>query len=131
MNGKQILVIDDEISIRANVCRVLRMEGYTVREAEDGAAGLASVRAQRPDLILCDLMMPEMDGWQVLTTLRGDPATAAIPFVFLSASAAADSRQTGESLGADAYLVKPFRLAELLRTVAKWLDASATLELRA
>ncbi len=117
MGKKRILVIDDEASIRANVLRVLRMEGYETREAVNGALGLAAARAERPDLILCDVMMPEMDGFAVLTALRADPATASVPFIFLTASVEMDDKRFGASLGADGYLTKPFNLAELVALI--------------
>ncbi len=120
--NKQILVIDDEASIRANVQRVLRMEGYTVREAENGLVGLASARANPPDLIVCDVMMPEMDGFAVLVALRADPATASIPLIFLTASAELDDQRFGLGLGADGYLAKPFKLHELLNLIRQKLE---------
>ncbi len=121
MSNKQILVIDDEASIRANVLRVLRMEGYAVREAENGAVGLASAKANPPDLIVCDVMMPEMDGFAVLVALRADKATASIPFIFLTASAELDDKRFALDLGADGYLAKPFKLNELLSLVRQKL----------
>jgi CheY-like chemotaxis protein len=117
MSGEQILIIDDESSIRANVVRFLRLEGYAVREAANGLAGLASIGESRPDLVLCDVMMPEMDGFSVLAKLREDPLTAKIPFIFLTASVEQDDQRFGLALGANAYLSKPFNLAELLTLV--------------
>ena len=121
MSGKQILVIDDEASIRVNVMRVLRLEGYVAREAENGVAGLASARAEKPDLILCDVMMPELDGFGVLSALRADPATANIPFIFLTASVELDDKRFGLTLGANGYLAKPFSLPDLLALIKQTL----------
>ena len=122
MSGEQILVIDDDASIRANLLRFLRLEGYVVREAVNGTAGLASVAADRPVLILCDVMMPELDGFGVLGRLRTDPATATIPFIFLTASVELDDKRFGLESGAIGYLSKPFNLPELLALVKSKLD---------
>ncbi len=116
-SGKQILIIDDEDAIRANLLRFLRMEGYVVREAINGRAGLESVRESRPDLILCDVMMPELDGFAVLKSIRGDSATAAIPFIFLTASVELDDQRFGPALGDETYLAKPFNLPKLLELI--------------
>ncbi|MEO8384079.1 MAG: response regulator [Betaproteobacteria bacterium] len=122
MSGEQILIIDDEASIRANIQRFLRLEGYVVHEAMNGLSGLACVAANRPDLILCDVMMPEMDGFTVLAKLRKDADMATIPFIFLTASVEQDDQRFGLSQGADAYLAKPFNLAELLALVKRKLE---------
>ena len=122
MSGEQILIIDDEASIRTNIQRFLRLEGYVVREAVNGSSGLASAAANRPDLIICDVMMPEMDGFTVLAKLRENAESAIIPFIFLTASVEQDDQRFGLSLGADAYLAKPFNLSELLALVRRKLD---------
>lgn len=108
-----VLVIEDEAPIRDNLRRFLRLEGYAVIEAENGRAGLERALAERPDLILCDVMMPELDGFAVLRRLREEPATKSIPFFFLTASAEKDDNRLGRELGADEYVTKPFVLAEL------------------
>lgn len=122
MSGQHILVIDDEVAIRANLLRFLRLEGYQVREAENGASGLASIAANKPDLILCDVMMPDVDGFAVLAALQANPSTATIPFIFLTASVEQDDKRFGIEQGADVYLAKPFNLAELLALVKRKLD---------
>ena len=113
----RILVVEDEADIRGNVMRILRMEGFEVLEAENGRIGLDVARAHRPDLVLSDIMMPELDGYGLLEALRADPLTAATPFIFLSARADRSDRRKGMNLGADDYLGKPFSRDELMDAV--------------
>lgn len=112
-----ILVIEDETQMRRNVASILRMEGYEAHEAENGREGLALARRQRPDLIVCDVMMPELDGYGVLRALQDDPATMTIPFLFLTAKATPADVREGMNLGADDYLVKPVRRIDLLAAI--------------
>ena len=114
-----VLVIEDEAPIRRNLARLLTAEGYRVLTAPDGVNGIVIAREQLPQLILCDILMPRMDGYQVLEALRSDAGTAAIPFVFLTASADKDDRSRGLASGARDYVTKPFKLAELLAVVRK------------
>jgi DNA-binding response OmpR family regulator len=116
-----ILIIEDEAPIRANLVRFLSLEGYRVVQAENGRIGCELARCEAPDLIFCDVMMPEMDGFAVIRDLRADPATAGIPFVFLTASAEKDDIRLGVELGADDYVTKPFNIADLLALVARRL----------
>lgn len=109
----RILVIEDETSIRDNLVRFLKLEGYEVVAAPDGIAGLNKAREILPDLILCDVMMPGLDGFGVLEALRADAATAGLRFVFLTASAEKEKLEQGLALGAAAYVTKPFILPEL------------------
>jgi two-component system, sensor histidine kinase and response regulator len=113
-----ILVIEDERTIRENIAELLEYEGYTVLTAENGVEGVASARSTLPNLILCDIMMPVMDGYGVLATLRLQPATRSIPFIFLTAKTDWKSVRQGMELGADDYLVKPHSSAELLEAVS-------------
>ena len=109
----RVLVIEDEQEVRANIRRFLQLEGYEVTEAENGRLGVEAAVSGTPDLILCDLMMPELDGFSVLRELRAHPATREVAFCFLSANAGRDARREGLELGADDYLAKPFALSEL------------------
>lgn len=109
----KVLIIEDEKDIRANLRRFLRLEGHEVHEAENGRQGVDLAVAHAPDLVICDLMMPEMDGFAVLRALRAHPLTARTVFCFLTASAEKDTRQKGLASGADEYLTKPFDLADL------------------
>lgn len=112
-----ILVIEDDSAIQEAIVDILELQGFQVLSAPDGVAGVATARTQRPDLILCDIMMPFLDGYGVLARLRQYPQTATIPFIFLTArTTPADFRQ-GMQLGADDYLAKPFRPAELVAAV--------------
>lgn len=122
---KKILVIEDEPEMRRNLTTVLRYENYVPLAAENGAEGLKLARAQRPDLILCDVMMPELDGYGVLAALRSDAATAAVPFVFLTAKGEQPDIRAGMNLGADDYLTKPVTTSDLLSTIRTRLERAA------
>ncbi len=114
----KILVIEDEAPIRETIVDLLEVKDFQVLAAQDGLVGLQLAREQLPDLIICDVMMPHLDGYGVLTALRADLTTATIPFLFLTARATwADLRQ-GMALGADNYLIKPFTQKELLEAIA-------------
>src|SRR5205823_7325021 len=104
--------------MRKKLVRILEMENFAPLEAADGRAGLALARAQLPDLILCDVMMPELDGYEVLRQLRADAATAAIPFIFLTARGDRSELRAGMNLGADDYLAKPVTVDDLLAAIA-------------
>lgn len=113
----RILVIDDEDPIRANVARMLRLEGFAVVTAADGAEGIAALQAQLPDLVLCDIVMPGTDGYAVLDALRAMPGAGRVPFIFITASAHPQEREQCLRRGASAYLAKPFNLRDVLATV--------------
>ena len=115
--SKKILVIEDEPSIRNNIMLMLKVERYTATGAENGRVGLEMARSDPPDLILCDVMMPEMDGFAVLEALRAEPRLADIPFIFLTALDDRTSMRRGMNLGADDYLPKPFTRNELMEAV--------------
>jgi DNA-binding NarL/FixJ family response regulator len=113
----RILLIEDEPQMRANMKTVLEMEGFDVIAAEHGRAGLAAVHRSRPDLVLCDVMMPELDGYGVLATLRSHAATVDLPFVFLTAKGEKTDVRLGMNSGADDYLVKPVPIRDLLGAI--------------
>lgn len=115
---KRILVIDDEAKIRAHTAELLRLEGYEITEARNGREGVEKARAAVPDLIVCDITMPEMNGHRVLETLREDARTAHVPFVFLTGWGEREDLRAGMNLGADDYLVKPVVPDELLASVS-------------
>lgn len=114
---KRILVIEDEDNLRENLTEILSFEGYEIIQAENGKIGLEMALENIPDLILCDVMMPEMDGYEVLAALRENPATRLIPFILLTALAEREKMRKGMELGADDYIVKPFGISELLQSV--------------
>jgi DNA-binding response OmpR family regulator len=118
---KKILVIEDEADLRANVALFLKAEGYEVVVAENGAAGVDAAIRQSPDLIVCDIAMPEMDGFGVLFSLRENVTTSKIPFIFLTASTRTYDRKWGVELGANDYITKPFKLEQLREAIRKRL----------
>ena len=120
-----VLVIEDEEEIRANIVEVLLYEGFVVYDAPNGRRGVQLARQHLPDLIICDVMMPELDGYGVLLQLRDEPATASIPFIFLTALVDRPSLRHGMELGADDYLTKPFLPTELLVAVRTRLEKHA------
>ena len=115
---KKILVIEDERLVRDNILDCLEDGGYEVIGVDNGQVGLDWASEHKPDLILCDVMLPELDGYEVLRSLRQEPTTALLPFVFLSAKVEKAEIRHGMNLGADDYITKPFTPDELLDTVA-------------
>ncbi len=114
---KKILIIEDQAPMRRNIALMLQMEGYEVCSAENGRVGLETARRERPDLILCDVMMPELDGYAVVQALREDESFAAVPFVFLTAKSDRGDVRIGMNFGADDYLTKPVVRDDLLAAV--------------
>ena len=114
----KILVIEDEQIIRDLICELLEFEDYEVVKAENGLVGLDIADSTVPDLILCDIMMPELDGYGVLRELQHNPTTETIPFIFLTAKGTKTNVREGMELGADDYLTKPFTKAELMGAIA-------------
>jgi len=112
-----IMVIEDDASVLDNIGDILEVHGHKVRAFARGKDGLLSAQEQPPELIICDVMMPEMDGFAVLESLRQMPETASVPFVFLTARATREDMRRGMDLGADDYLTKPFTREELLSAV--------------
>ncbi len=112
-----ILLIEDTVEVREEITTLLEFEGYRVLQAENGREGIEVAQRNIPDLILCDIMMPEKDGYEVLTTLREDLSTVRIPFIFLTARARKEEIRQGMNLGADDYIPKPFTVEELVSTI--------------
>jgi DNA-binding NarL/FixJ family response regulator len=124
----KILVIEDEPQMRRNMATVLKMEGFHALDAENGRIGVETARRELPALILCDVMMPELDGYGVLAELRADPATAGIPFLFLTAKGERADLRLGMNAGADDYLTKPVDIPDLLAAVHARLERQQVIE---
>ncbi|HEY9815122.1 MAG TPA: response regulator [Candidatus Obscuribacterales bacterium] len=118
----RILVIEDEEILRSNIVDILEAEGFEVDQADNGRSGVQLAQTRSPDLVICDVMMPELDGHSVLSELRQDPTTALASFIFLTAKATAADMRQGMNLGADDYLSKPFLRTELLEAIATRLS---------
>src|SRR3954471_5592009 len=121
---KKILIIEDEPEMRRNIAALLRYSGYQPIAAENGRLGIEAARREKPDLILCDVMMPELDGYGVLQSLQQDGSLALIPFVFLTAKGDKDDLRSGMNLGADDYLTKPVANSDLVEAVEARLRRS-------
>lgn len=114
---KKVLLIEDNKDVRENTADILEISGYEVTTAEDGKIGIEKARIFRPDIILCDIMMPVMDGYSVLEELGKRSETAGIPFIFLTAKSDKSDLRKGMNLGADDYLTKPFEEHELFEAI--------------
>ncbi|WP_259067363.1 response regulator [Mucilaginibacter sp. X4EP1] len=123
--SKKILIIEDNDDIRENVIEILELAGYNVASASNGKAGVELAFSDVPDIILCDIMMPEIDGYGVLYLLSKRPETVAVPFIFLTAKAEHFDRRKGMEMGADDYLTKPFDDMELLNAIESRLKKKA------
>ena len=134
MAGERLLVVEDESAIVDIVCRALRRHGYETESAGDGAAALDTAATRRPDLVILDLMLPTMDGWEVCRRLRATPETASTPVIMLTARRDERDVLEGLEIGADDYIKKPFSLAELVARVRALLrrttgkEATRTIE---
>lgn len=120
--SKKIVLIEDNLEMRENIEEILELANYEVKAAENGKIGVKLIKEHQPDLILCDIMMPELDGYGVLHLISRSSETASIPFIFLTAKAEKEDFRKGMNLGADDYLTKPFDDIELLDAVEKRLN---------
>jgi len=114
---KKILIIEDDINLCETTADFLKSEGFIVRTAYDGADGLQQALTNVPDLILCDIAMPKIDGYEVFRALQGNSITSTVPFIYLTARVTQEEIRTGMMLGADDYITKPFELIDLLVTI--------------
>ena len=124
----KILIIEDQAPMRRNLALMLELEGYDVATAENGRDGLAKVRRFHPQLIVCDVMMPEIDGYAVVQALRADPEFALVPFIFLTAKGDKADLRIGMNFGADDYLTKPVIREDLLAAVESRLAKAHAVE---
>jgi DNA-binding response OmpR family regulator len=125
---KSVLVIDDNTDIRENTAEILELAGYKTFTAENGKKGVELAQKEKPDLIVCDIMMPELDGYGVLHLLRKNEETERIPFVFLTAKTERSDFRKGMEMGADDYITKPFEDIELLNAIEIRLKKAAVLD---
>ena len=119
---KRILIIEDELEMLRNLTTILRLEKFRPLSAENGQVGVDLAKQQKPDLILCDVMMPGLDGYGVIAALRADAETVTIPFIFLTAKAEKLDIGAGINLGADDYITKPVSKADLLAAIRSRLE---------
>lgn len=122
MNMKKILVIEDEASLRNEISDVLNFEGFEVVQADNGLDGEKMAKTHLPDVILCDIMMPGINGMELLSRLRSQDTTNRIPFIFMSALSERRHLRSGMELGADDYITKPFTIQEILKAIRTRLD---------
>lgn len=125
---KKILVIEDDLNVRSIILDILEAEEFLALSAEDGKIGVKLAKEILPDLIICDVMMPQLDGYQVLEEIRNYQATATIPFIFLTAKSTPDDLRQGMNLGADDYLTKPFSRQHLLAAIRSRIQKHQTFE---
>jgi CRP/FNR family transcriptional regulator, polysaccharide utilization system transcription regulator len=128
MKAKKILIIEDNADVRENTAEILELAKYEVTQAENGKVGVELAMKERPDLIICDIMMPVLDGYGVIHLLNKNPETASIPFIFLSAKSERVDFRKGMELGADDYISKPFDDVELLNAVESRLRKNEVLK---
>ena len=121
---KRILIIEDELEMLRNLTTILRLEKFCPLSAKNGHAGVDLAKKHKPDLILCDVTMPGLDGYGVIAALRADAETVTIPFIFLTAKAEKPDIRAGMSLGADGYLIKPVDKADLLAAIHSRLECA-------
>jgi DNA-binding response OmpR family regulator len=119
---KRILIIENELEMLRNLTTILRLEKFRPLPAENGRLGIELAKKQKPDLILCDVLMPELDGYGVITALRADAETVSIPFIFLTAKAEKLDIDAGMNLGADGFITKPVAKADLLAAIHSRLE---------
>jgi CheY-like chemotaxis protein len=119
---KTLLLIEDNTYIRENTCELLELEGYHVINATNGKSGLIIAKEIIPDAILCDIMMPEADGYEVFNTLKSDPLTTSIPFIFLTASCEKKEVDAALGMGVSGYIRKPFEPKDLFDVIENCLN---------
>jgi len=113
----RVLIIEDNLEIRENTAEMLSIEGFSVSTAGDGERGIELARQEKPDIILCDIMMPGRNGYEICSILKKDPLTSSIPIIFVTAKTESRDKDIGLKAGADGYINKPFELESLLETI--------------
>lgn len=122
--SKRVLIVDDEPNIVISLEFLMKREGFAVSVARDGEEALERIRAERPDLVILDVMMPKLNGFEVCETVRTDPQLAAVRILMLTAKEREAEMRKGISLGADAYIAKPFSTRDLVDRVKSLLDSA-------
>jgi len=128
MPAHSILVVEDDVAMANGICDVLELAGYEVRVAHQGREALAAIAERRPDLIVSDIMMPEMDGYELFNAVRTNPESLSVPFIFLTAKGQKSDIRLGKTMGAEDYLVKPFDWEDLLVATRARLERAQTLK---
>jgi DNA-binding response OmpR family regulator len=123
--AKKILIIEDDPSVLKATSYILEKEGYQVLTAQDGLDGLKKAKQDNPDLLILDVMLPGIDGFEICHSLRNEPQTAELPIIMFSAKGQESDKATGLKVGANEYLVKPVDREVLINTVAKWTSAKS------
>jgi DNA-binding response OmpR family regulator len=122
--GREVLILEDDPAVRALLEKQLAARGFRVTVASDGLDGLEQLKTTHPDLVVCDLMMPKLDGLSFVRALKSQPTTQHIPVIFLTARTDTRSMVEGINLGASFYLTKPFQLEDLLARIRRALECS-------
>jgi DNA-binding response OmpR family regulator len=124
---KNILVIDDTEDLRSLIAAILTSYGFNVREAESGQSGVRMINEEKPDLVVCDIHMPGMDGYDTLAAVRNSPVTAGTPFILMTGLVSNEGARRGQVLGEENYLVKPFSMEQLVERVQSRLQETEVL----
>jgi len=124
--GQTLLLVEDNEDNRIIYTTVLRHLGYEVFEAQDGVEAVELARTVQPDLILMDISIPRLDGWEATRILRGDPRTSAIPIIALTAHALADDRERASEVGFSAYLAKPIEPRVVVAEIRRWIGEGSS-----
>ena len=127
MTKIEVLIIEDNAEILENIAELLELEGFNIKTASCGEDGLQMAFSQIPDMIISDIMMPGVDGYQLLKEINKNPDTNRIPFIFVTAKAEKSERKEGLKLGADAYIIKPFKTEDLIRMIYNCLEKKSYL----
>ncbi len=122
MGKKKILIVEDEESLLKLESILLTSKGYEVKGVANGRAALDAIAAEAPDLVLLDIMLPEIDGFEVCQRIKENPATAKIPVIMLTAKKSREDMARGEKVGADWYITKPFKSAMVIETIQRFLN---------
>ena len=119
---KTVLIIEDNLDIRENTGEILELTGFRVLSSEDGRHGITLAGDEKPDVILCDIMMPGIDGYQVFKELKANQATSSIPFIYVTASGERNEIKQAMEMGAYGYIRKPFDVDELVRLISTCVE---------